>query len=213
MRHNYRSITPGRVALAVVGVLALGGTATAATGLTNGSQIKDGTITTAKIHAGAIGTNRLKPGAVTADKLAPGVLAARAGATGHAGAAGPTGNPGATGNTGSVGAVGAAGTTGGAGATGPMGATGLVVVYSSSGVQIGAVHSVTGTTTFSGGNGVVPLTGAAAFTNASSYVCTIANATLGSTSILSLLQFSGGELDLHSNNTGSVSVNYTCIGN
>ena len=138
MRGIPRVITPGRVALAAVAVLALGGTANAASDLINGSQIKNGTITTAKIEPNSIGPERLKDGAVTIRTLAPGVRAliggagttGPAGATGSAGAggfqgvAGATGQPGLTGATGSAGLSGAAGATGEAGSTGPAGATG-----------------------------------------------------------------------------------------
>ncbi len=131
MRGVLRSITPGRAALAVVAVLAIGGTANAATDLIDGSQIEDGTITTAKIKPNSIGPERLKNGAVTVRKLAPGVRALMgASAAGPTGAPGPGGAPGSPGATGSAGATGPDGATGqqgaagSAGATGPDGATG-----------------------------------------------------------------------------------------
>ena len=93
MRVIPKVITPGRVALAAVAVLALGGTANAASHLINGSQIENGTITTAKIAADSIGPERLKDGAVTVRTLAPGVRAL----IGGAGATGPAGAPGSAG--------------------------------------------------------------------------------------------------------------------
>src|SRR5580700_9458617 len=74
-------LTPTRVLVVLALVLALGGTAAAGTGLINGSQIKNGTL--------------------TKSKFARGVLTA-----GTRGATGATGPPGAQGATGSQGVAG-----------------------------------------------------------------------------------------------------------
>jgi hypothetical protein len=87
VRRVYRSVAPGRATLAVVALLAVGGTANAASGLIDGSQIKDVTITTAEIKPHSIGPERLNDGAVAVRTLAPGVRALRgARAAGAAGA-------------------------------------------------------------------------------------------------------------------------------
>ena len=132
-------VTPSRVALAVFGVLAVAGTADAASEAIDGSQIKDGTITAAKVVPYSIGPERLKDGAVTLRTLAPGVRAligggsttgptgatGSAGASASAGATGAAGQAGPTGATGSAGASASTGATGAAGQAGPTGATGL----------------------------------------------------------------------------------------
>lgn len=94
-------LTPTRVLVVLALVLALGGTAAAATGLINGSQIKNGTITANKLKNGTVTAGKIKNGTLTKNKFARGVLTA-----------GPRGATGATGPQGSGGAQGVAGPPG-----------------------------------------------------------------------------------------------------
>jgi hypothetical protein len=111
-------LTPTRVLVVLALVLALGGTAAAATGLINGSQIKNGTITANKLKNGTVTAGKIKNGTLTKNKFARGVLTA--GTRGATGAAGPQGHQGA------------GGPQGVAGPPGP--ATAVRYIHSSSGV-------------------------------------------------------------------------------
>ncbi|MCB0870765.1 MAG: hypothetical protein KDB52_08030 [Solirubrobacterales bacterium] len=84
--------------------IAVGGTATAASGLINGSKIKPGTVTAKQIKNKTITTGKLSPATVASLKGAQGPVGP-AGATGPAGANGQAGTTGATGATGSAGIV------------------------------------------------------------------------------------------------------------
>ena len=99
-RRGSRFLTADRVAIAALGVLALGGTASAASGLIDGHMLMDGTVTTAKISPASIGPGRLKDGGVTLDKLAPGLLAKLGPGAPGTGPTGPAGSNGAAGATG-----------------------------------------------------------------------------------------------------------------
>ena len=106
------------VSIALVGILAGGGGAYAATQITS-AQIKDGTIQAKDIKRGTISTNNLS-------------AAAKAGMVGKTGPAGATGATGATGPAGPqgergpsvLGSPGTQGPKGDTGATGPAGPQG-----------------------------------------------------------------------------------------
>ncbi len=102
------------VALSVLGLLILAGSATAASKMINGKNIKKGTVTTKQIRNGTIAERDLAKSLVNSLK----------GATGAEGAVGPAGPVGADGKTGPAGAVGPAGPAGQTGATGPAGPAG-----------------------------------------------------------------------------------------
>ena len=102
------------VALSVLGLLVLAGSATAASKMINGKNIKKGTVTTKQIRNGTIAERDLAKSLVNSLK----------GATGAEGAVGPAGPAGADGKTGPAGAVGPAGPAGQTGATGPAGPAG-----------------------------------------------------------------------------------------
>lgn len=146
-----RSVTPTRALVAILAVIALTGTASAATGLIDGSQLKNGTVTTDKLADGSIGPSKLKDGGVTLRKLGSEVLArfSAAAAPGAPGVTGPAGAPGAIGLSGPAGAPGATGVAGAPGVTGPAGAPGA-----------------TGVTGAAGAPGATGPTGSAGVTNA-----------------------------------------------
>jgi len=95
-------------------VVAMGGTATAAS-LITGAQIKNGSITADDIKAHGLTAKVIKNGSLTAATLASGVRKGEKGATGATGASGA---PGANGANGAAGAAGAAGPKGDQGAPG-----------------------------------------------------------------------------------------------
>lgn len=75
--------------------IAIGGTATAASGLINGKKIKPGTVT----------SKQIKNKTITASKLNPSAVSAIRGPSGATGATGPAGSPGVTGMSGANGVV------------------------------------------------------------------------------------------------------------
>jgi hypothetical protein len=93
-----REFRPGTVIAVVALFIAIGGTATAASGLINGNKIKPGTIS----------ARQIKNKAITKAKLAPATVKSLRGARGPAGPAGATGPAGAPGATGATGATGPA---------------------------------------------------------------------------------------------------------
>ncbi len=95
IRTFVRHIQPGTVIAALALFIAIGGTATAASGLINGKKIKKGTVT----------AKQIKNKTITKSKLAPSTVSALKGQAGPAGAAGATGPAGATGTTGPAGIV------------------------------------------------------------------------------------------------------------
>lgn len=97
------------VALAVLGLLVLAGSATAASKMINGKNIKKGTVTTKQIRNGTIAER----------DLAKSLVGSLKGATGAEGAVGPAGPAGADGQTGPAGAVGPEGPAGEVGPPGP----------------------------------------------------------------------------------------------
>jgi hypothetical protein len=107
--------------------------------------------------------------------------------TGETGATGPLGNTGVTGATGGQAAspfangdaitlaFERAGDVGATGPAGPSGPTGVIPVYNATGTLQTDQHVVTGTTAATSGGGLtvtVTFSGSAAFTNASSFICT-----------------------------------------
>ncbi len=87
-----REVRPATVIAVVALFIAIGGTATAASGLINGKQIKPGTVT----------AKQIKNKTITKGKLAPSTVRSL---TGQRGPTGPGGAPGATGPTGANGVV------------------------------------------------------------------------------------------------------------
>jgi hypothetical protein len=108
-------------------VLALGGTATAAT-LITGRDVKDGSLTGADVKDASIKSDNIADGAINSAKLSDGVWnkiqRGDPGADGASGAQGATGSKGADGAAGATGATGARGATGSGGATGASGSDG-----------------------------------------------------------------------------------------
>jgi hypothetical protein len=113
-------------ATAIAGVAlfaALGGTATAASGLIDGKQIRAGTITGRQVKNASLTGAKVKDGSLAAADLS---RAARASLRGAAGAQGPAGPQGAAGQQGAPGAQGAAGSQGIPGPQGPDGPAGVL---------------------------------------------------------------------------------------
>ncbi|HNC14795.1 MAG TPA: hypothetical protein PLV77_02725, partial [Solirubrobacterales bacterium] len=79
-----RELRPGTVIAVIALFIAIGGTATAASGLINGSKIKPGTVT----------ARQIKNQTITTSKLAPATVASLRGARGPVGATGPAGENG-----------------------------------------------------------------------------------------------------------------------
>lgn len=115
MQNRLRRPSPAMVVAVLALIVALSGTATAASGLITGRQIAPSTIT---------GKN-VKNRSLTAADLAAGTLkSGRTGKTGPAGPAGAVGPIGPAGAAGAQGAAGAKGDPGTSGSTGPAGAPG-----------------------------------------------------------------------------------------
>ena len=148
------------------------------------------------------------------------------GATGPAGPQGSKGDPGATGPIGPqgvqgpMGAVGpqgpagAAGAVGAAGPVGPQGPAGTIAVYDNNGtakpnskIVTGTATTVTVGTTYSV---VITLSGSAAFTSHTSYVCTGTDTLYFK--VVVIQQISGAQFRVF-NRDNSTRVNYICIGN
>jgi hypothetical protein len=101
------------------------------------------------------------------------------------------------------------------GATGPQGPAGATAVYNAGGTSQTSAHIVEGTAaTNGGGNGSVTFTGSAAFTSATSYVCTLTAESNGAAA-------SNGTFVAGKTSTGftfkstlsSTTFDYVCIGN
>jgi Collagen triple helix repeat (20 copies) len=119
-----RHLTSAHALALLALVVAMGGTATAAS-LITGAQIKNGSITAADIKAHSLTGNAIKNGSITAAALHDGVgQKGEAGAKGETGATGAKGDAGAAGAKGDTGAAGATGAKGDAGAAGAAGAKG-----------------------------------------------------------------------------------------
>lgn len=130
--------------------VAVGGTATAASGLINGKQIKPRTITAKQLKRGAVGTKQLRNKAISGAKLKPAFLKKlkKPGPRGATGSQGIQGIQGIPGPQGPKGATGAKGSTGAKGATGPKGPAGIVAAQyarngSNQNIQGGNVPLVT----------------------------------------------------------------------
>lgn len=115
---------PATVIAGVALFAAIGGTATAASTLIDGKNIRAGTITARQVKNGSLGTADLSRAARAALRGARGAT----GATGAAGAAGPQGAQGPQGVPGAQGQQGAQGLTG---ESGPAGRDGIVLPQSS----------------------------------------------------------------------------------
>lgn len=143
------------------------------------------------------------------------------GATGVTGDVGPTGatgpiglmgDIGPTGVTGISGAIGPTGATGATGATGVTGAQGMLDVYTEAGALVVTPHFVTG----SGVSVAVPaevtvtLSGSAAFTTQTSYVCTVT--TNDSNQAVGVVQVDGATFKVNVSTAG-IPFQYICLGN
>ncbi|HST38762.1 MAG TPA: hypothetical protein VLK58_04610 [Conexibacter sp.] len=128
---------PATVIAGVALFAAVGGTATAASTLIDGKNIRAGTITARQVKNGSLGTADLSRAARAALRGARGAT----GATGATGAAGPQGAPGAQGLPGAQGAQGLQGIEG---PQGPAGRDGVVTPQSST---LGGRNLAAGATT------------------------------------------------------------------
>jgi hypothetical protein len=144
LKSSIKRLRPTHVIALLALVLALGGTATAATFIT-GKDVRDGSLTGADIKDGSVKSDSLADGSINSTKLSDGVWTKlqRAdvgtsgangadGATGAAGAKGDAGAAGADGATGATGATGDKGDAGDAGATGDQGTPGQALVVDES---------------------------------------------------------------------------------
>ena len=116
MSNFFKKFQPGTLIAILALFVAIGGTATAASGLINGKNIKRGTVS----------AKQLKNKSITKAKLKPATIKALKGKRGLQGATGATGAIGPTGPAGAKGATGAKGSTGAKGATGAPGPAGIV---------------------------------------------------------------------------------------
>jgi hypothetical protein len=134
-------------------------------------------------------------------------LTGATGLTGAAGPVGPTGPQGVAGNVGPQGPIGPTGLAGVVGPMGPQGPAGATAVYSSGGGQQVNSHVVAGSV---GPNGLVTqtviLSGAAVFTNSSSYVCVASNSNFA----INVIRDSGTQFRLVNVPGGA---DYICVGN
>jgi hypothetical protein len=134
------------------------------------------------------------------------------GDVGPQGVQGLQGDPGATGAQGPAGPTGPQGPTGATGAQGPAGTT---AIYNAGGTSQTSAHIVEGTVlTNNGGNGSVTFAGTAAFTNGTSYVCTLTAENNGSpaSSGTQISSKTGTALTFKSTLT-STTFDYVCVGN
>ena len=138
------------------------------------------------------------------------------GATGPAGPAGQQGVQGLQGPMGTVGPqgpAGAAGAVGPAGPVGPQGPAGTIAVYANNGTAKPNSKIVTGTAITTGvvtNSTVITLSGSAAFTSLTSYVCTGTDTQHFKAVVIQ--QISGAIFKVATKDT-STRVNYICIGN
>ena len=112
-----KKLQPTTIIAVMALFIAIGGSATAASNLINGKNIKPGTIATKQLKNKSITKAKLKPATIKALKGKQG-LPGEAGATGATGAQGIPGLPGVPGP---IGPKGAKGDTGAKGAQGPAG--------------------------------------------------------------------------------------------
>ncbi|HNC93919.1 MAG TPA: collagen-like protein [Solirubrobacterales bacterium] len=121
--NRMKSLQPATLIALMALFVAVGGTATAASGLINGKNIKPRTITSKQLKRGAVGTRQIRNKAISKTKLKPALLKSlkKTGATGATGAQGVPGEQGIPGPQGPKGATGAKGATGPKGAQGPAG--------------------------------------------------------------------------------------------
>jgi hypothetical protein len=140
IKDKIKKVQPATLIAMLALFVAVGGTATAASGLISGKQIKNRSIAGKKLKKGAVTGKQIKKRTITKNKLnkklvkafsKKGGPAGPAGPTGPTGAAGTPGTAGAVGPTGPKGATGPKGSTGGKGQTGAKGATGPAGVVAS----------------------------------------------------------------------------------
>ncbi|MCB0870317.1 MAG: collagen-like protein [Solirubrobacterales bacterium] len=147
-------LSPSMIVALIALFVAVGGTATAASGLISGKKIKPKTITAKQLKRGAVGTKQIRNKAISGAKLKPALrkklnrTGGPAGPTGATGAAGAKGLPGLPGTPGPIGPKGPKGATGAKGATGPKGPAGISTVQyvrnsSNQNIQGGNVPMVT----------------------------------------------------------------------
>jgi hypothetical protein len=129
--------SPSTVIAVVAVILALTGSAYAASGLITGADIKDGTITKADLSSRTVNSLRGKRGKQGpagrtgfAGPQGPQGSTGPEGARGPAGPVGPAGPKGTTGDTGARGAQGIQGVQGDIGPDGPQGPSGQALLYS-----------------------------------------------------------------------------------
>jgi hypothetical protein len=197
--------------------IALGGVSVAATSALPGgsvgtAQLKNDSVTRAKIAHQSITSMLIKPGSLMASDFAAGQLPA--GPKGDKGDTGPQGPKGDTGAKGATGATGAAGATGAVGPAGPAGAA--APVYDTAGTVQTAAHVVEGSGSLPDGASpyilTVNLSGSARFTDETTYVCTANDA--NSDVALRVVQVSGSRFRIGSTDplAADTTVNYVCVG-
>ena len=123
-----KKIHPSTLIAILALFVAVGGTATAASGLINGKKLKNNSVAGKKLKNKSVTKAKLNPSpfkALKGEKGDTGVTGA-AGTTGATGATGAKGLPGLPGVPGSVGPQGPKGETGAKGATGAKGPAGIV---------------------------------------------------------------------------------------
>ena len=193
---NWKSPTTIIALLALF--VALGGGAALASGMISGKSIKNHSIPLKKLQKRAI--NQLR---------------GHRGPPGAPGADGMEGAPGPTGDDGPPGPPGSDGPTGAVGPTGPSGPSGIVPIYNASGTLQTSQHVVNGTFTMPNSNGpsTVTLSGSAAFSSASSYVCTVADYTTANGQA-KLVRTSGTAFTLQTSGAGAKNdvIGYICLG-
>ncbi len=134
------------------------------------------------------------------------------GLKGDTGAQGPQG---LKGDTGAQGPQGFQGIPGIQGTQGPAGTNGVVATYSNTGTPQTNMHAVVGSVIANSGNpksATVTLSGAAAFSSGSSYRCLLQNRSNMET--LQLTTAGGSSFTIQTSaTTGSVNIDYICMGN
>lgn len=167
----------------------------------------------AALAANVISGSSIEDHSIPLNKLTPSAIRALHGHNGRRGPAGPTGPTGAQGPSGPTGAAGPSGARGPTGARGPAG---TVPIYDTTGTLQASEHAVTGTFTMPGTNGpsTVTLSGAAAFSSASSYVCTTGDSTTPGADP-QIVRTSGTAFTLQTSGAGAQNdvISFICLGN
>jgi hypothetical protein len=162
-----------------------------------------------------ISGSSIKNHSISLSKLTNSAIHALSGKQGPQGPKGPAGDKGADGIKGPKGDQGPQGNPGATGAVGPTGAAGVVPVFNTSGTLETAQHAVTGTFTMPNTHGpsTVTLSNSAAFSSASSYVCTVNDSTTVNGSAL-LVNTSGTAFTLTTTGPASLTdvIAFICLG-